>query len=138
MSTTINTCYITDGTNTVNFSNGSGSNDMCVPIKLTPGWNALDSAKTGRDNSTGTMFRDKVADKRKWQIELPYGLNQTQVAKILKIVKSAQYTLYAPDPINGVSAPFTVYTTSCEPTIALMTSASAWIYDAFSFNAIEF
>lgn len=132
----VTTCSISANGSTVNFGDASGC--VCVPIKITPGWNALDSAKSGRDNSTGTMFRDKVADKRKWTIELPYGLNQTQVKNILAIIKSPQYTLTIPDAVSGTNTSFTVYTSSCEPQIALMTSESAWIYEEFSFNAIEF
>ena len=131
----ITVCSISNGTTTVNFGNGSG---QIVPDAITPSWNALDSSKTGRNNSTGDMFRDKVADKRKWTIELPYGLNQTQVKNILDIIKSAHYTLTVPDVLSGTNTSFTVYTSSCEPKIALMTSASSWIYEAFSFSAIQF
>lgn len=48
-----------------------------APIEFKPNWETLDSATTGRDNNTGLMFRDKVADKRKWECTLPDNLTNT-------------------------------------------------------------
>ena len=131
----VTVCTITGGGSSISFGNGSG---QITPMSITPSWNALDSSKTGRDNSTGDMFRDKITDKMKWTIELPYGLDQSQVASILSIIKTAQYSLTIPDPLTGTNISHNVYTTSCEPKIAKMTSASSWIYESFSFNAIQF
>ena len=34
--------------------------ELPVPVVMTPTVNALDSSKSGRDNNTGAMFRDKI------------------------------------------------------------------------------
>ena len=42
-----------------------------TPITIRPAVNALDNSKSGRDNNTGMMFRDKIAEKRKYTVEVP-------------------------------------------------------------------
>lgn len=48
-----------------------------VATQLKASWETLDSSSTGRNNSTGAMFRDKVADKGKWELTLPTGMTNT-------------------------------------------------------------
>ena len=72
-----------------------------TPITLKPSINALDSQKTGRDNNTGKMFRDKIAEKLKYTVEVPEGLTNTQVRDILAILLEQQFSAYIPNPKTG-------------------------------------
>ena len=112
-------------------------------VELTPQWQTLDSENTGRDNNTGLMFRDKIADKAKWVINFPQGMNNTDVAIILGIVKSGSYWIKAPDSLTGTYATKNVYTSVCEPEILEVTELnnndepSVWTYKAFTMDVIE-
>lgn len=123
-------------------SNGSSWQDMPTPVELKPIWETLDSENTGRDNNTGKMFRDKVADKGKWEIDFPAGLSNTQVSTMLQIMKAGSYYVKIPDSLTGMYKQFQVYTSSCEPEIERITELTnnvpnKWVYKAFSIHIIE-
>ena len=127
-------------------TNSNTSSDwiqLPTATELTPQWQTLDSENTGRDNNTGKMFRDKVADKAKWVIEFPQGLTNADVATILSIVNAGDYWIKAPDSLSGTYATKNVYTSSCEPEIQRITELNSsgeptkWIYKEFSMDVIE-
>ena len=51
--------------------------ELPVPISMAPVVNALDSSKSGRDNSLGNMFRDKIAEKQEYTLTFPAKLSNT-------------------------------------------------------------
>lgn len=114
-----------------------------TPTAVTVGWQTLDSQKSGRDNNTGAMFRDKVAEKLPIKFTLPYGLKNDQVADLLDIIAAADFWVKAPNPRTGAYGPIHVYCAGCEPPIAQITDfnssgePTAWIYDAFELNFVE-
>lgn len=126
---------------------GSTSSSITTQLptatELTPQWQTLDSENTGRDNNTGKMFRDKVADKGKWVITFPQGLTNADVSTILQIVKAGDYWIKIPDALTGTYAQKNVYTSSCEPEIQRITELNSsgeptkWIYKEFSMDVIE-
>lgn len=114
-----------------------------TPTTLTPQWQSLDSENTGRDNNIGSMFRDKITDKRKWNVELPSGMTNTEVAEILDIISASDYWIKTIDSLSGTYKSFNVYTSSCEPEVELITELDsndepiAWKYKAIKFDVIE-
>ncbi|MBE6771079.1 MAG: hypothetical protein E7547_02905 [Ruminococcaceae bacterium] len=111
--------------------------DLPTPVVMTPAVNALDSSKSGRDNNTGAMFRDKIAEKQSYIVTFPFGLNNTQVAKILQIVMESEFNLYCPNPKTGTYDTKTFYTATVTPDIHHIESENLWYYNEFSFEAVE-
>lgn len=126
--------------------------------KLKASWETLDASTTGRDNNTGKMFRDKVADKAKWEIDIPFGMTNssvktankvlTGVPALLSLVKDNSFYIMAPDTLTGTCTVKNVYCSKCEPEIhkiltwtAATTNSPAtpatWDYNAFSIHIIE-
>ena len=108
-----------------------------TPITLKPSINALDSQKTGRDNNTGKMFRDKIAEKLKYTVEVPEGLTNTQVRDILAILLEQQFSAYIPNPKTGTFQTKNFYCSSAEPEINRIYSQTSWDYKSWSFSATE-
>ena len=108
-----------------------------VPISLKPAINVLDSSKSGRDNNTGSMFRDRIAEKQKFTAEIPGGLNNTQVAEMLDIILEGSFDCWLPNPKTGQFGQKTFYCTSAEPEIHQIYSTSLWDYNSFSISLTE-
>ncbi len=108
-----------------------------TPITMKPSINALDSSKTGRDNNIGEMFRDKIAEKLKYSVEFPFGLNNTQVAEILDIILEGSFIAWVPNPKTGAFAEKSFYCSSAEPEINQIFSESKWNYRSFEISATE-
>ncbi|MBP3328317.1 MAG: hypothetical protein J6L91_05365 [Clostridia bacterium] len=108
-----------------------------TPVTLKPAVNALDNSKSGRDNNTGKMFRDKIAEKLKYTVEVPHGLNNTQVAAILDIILEGSFNAYGPDPKTGRFQTKTFYCSSAEPEINQVYSLTSWDYKSWSFSLTE-
>ena len=108
-----------------------------VPVVMTPTVNALDSSKSGRDNNTGAMFRDKIAEKQSYSIIFPYGLDNTVVAKIIQIVMDSEFDVYAPDPKSGAYSSKSFYASAVSPEIHHIVSEDLWYYNEFSVEAVE-
>jgi hypothetical protein len=111
--------------------------ELPVPVVMTPTVNALDSSKSGRDNNTGAMFRDKVAEKQSYSITFPHGLNNTEVSKIVQIVMDDQFDIYAPDPKSGAYSTKSFYASAVTPEIFLIVDESLWYYKEFTIEAVE-
>lgn len=117
--------------------NGGVWLQLPTPVTMKPAINALDSSKTGRDNNTGAMFRDKIAEKLKYNIEFPFGLNNTQVAEILDVLLAGSFVAYIPDPKTGAFVEKSFYCSSAEPEINQIYSETFWDYKGFSVSATE-
>lgn len=111
--------------------------DLPVPVEMSPSVNALDSSKSGRDNNTGAMFRDKIAEKQSYSITFPYGIDNKVMAEILQIVMEGEFDIYAPDPKTGTYSSKSFYTSSAAPQISQIISETLWIYEEFSIEAVE-
>lgn len=59
----------------------------------------IDSSETGR-SQTGTMIRDRVAVKIKWQLTFP-PLSRTMVANLLNALSSTDFQFTYPDPLSA-------------------------------------
>jgi hypothetical protein len=108
-----------------------------APATLKPSVNALDNSKSGRDNNTGKMFRDKIAEKLKYTVEMPHGMTNTEVAAILAIILEGSFEAYGPDPKTGTFKTKTFYCSSAEPEINQVYSLTSWDYKSWSFSATE-
>lgn len=117
---------------------GSGNSEITLkPDAIKPSDNALDSEKSGRDNSSGTMFRDKIAEKLKYTVEMPSGMTNTEVSAILAIILAPQFSATVPNIRTGsFDSTKNFYCSGCEPEIELITS-SGWTYKAWSFSMTE-
>lgn len=111
--------------------------ELPVPVTMRPSINALDSSKTGRDNNTGKMFRDKIAEKLKYSIEFPFGLDNSRVASILDILLAGSFIAWVPDPKTGTFVEKSFYCSSCEPEINKVHSETFWDYKSFSVSVTE-
>jgi len=111
--------------------------ELPAPVVMTPAVNALDSSKSGRDNNTGAMFRDKIAEKQTYTITFPHGLNNTQVAEILQIIMESEYELWCPNPKTGTYNIKSFYSSAVTPDICRIESETLWYYYEFSLEAVE-
>lgn len=111
--------------------------ELPAPVVMTPAVNALDSSKSGRDNNTGAMFRDKITEKQTYTIAFPFGLNNTQVAEILQIIMESSFELWCPNPKTGAYNTKSFYSSAVTPDIYRIESETLWFYNEFSLEAVE-
>lgn len=104
---------------------------------LKPGINIIDSSKSGRDNNTGTMFRDIVTGKNKYTATMPSGLNNTQYAEIADIILADSFDCWLPNPKTGTFGTKTFYCSTLEADIEQIYSETLWTYKEVSFNLTE-
>ncbi len=108
-----------------------------TPMGLKPGINIIDSSKSGRDNNTGTMFRDIVTGKNKYTATMPGGLNNTQYAEIADIILADSFDCWLPNPKTGTFGTKTFYCSTLEADIERIYSETLWTYKEVSFNLTE-
>lgn len=108
-----------------------------TPTGLKPGINIIDSSKSGRDNNTGTMFRDIVTGKNKYTATMPSGLNNTQFAEIADIILADSFDCWLPNPKTGTFGTKTFYCSTLEADIERIYSETLWTYKEVSFNLTE-
>ena len=111
--------------------------NLPTPITMKPALNALDNSKSGRDNNKGNMFRDKIAEKLKYSVEMPDGLTNKEVAAISQILMETQFTAFVPDVKSGMFKEKSFYCSSVEPEIEQIYSLTYWTYKSWSFSAVE-
>ena len=132
-------CATQDGTYTM-LKKG---NQEYIPVEMTVSFQTLDSAKSGRDNNTGKMFRDKVAEKLTAKITIPAGVTNSELAPIMTIITAGSFWAYIPNPKTGFSTPAkNFYCATVEPPIEKITAfsnnhPSAWTYDEFELSFVE-
>lgn len=144
----------------------TGSNywyTLPTPFAITGGSEVLDSAESGRDNNTGVMYRDIVReDVMNFTVELPWGIDNIEMVKIIDILSSESFDMYLPDTTYGgfsgekgyvfknnynndveeVTVPIRhFYAPNFKPVIHRINDASpntpSWEYESCTFNAIE-
>ena len=108
-----------------------------TPMGLRPVIDIIDSSKGGRDNNTGTMFRDIVTGKNKYTATMPSGLNNTQYAEIADIILADSFDCWLPNPKTGAFGTKTFYCSTLEADIEQIYSETLWTYKEFSFNLTE-
>ncbi len=108
-----------------------------TPVTMKPTINALDSSKTGRDNNTGKMFRDKIAEKLKYSVEFPHGLDNVLVANILDVILEGSFIAWIPNPRTGTFSEKSFYCSAVDPEINQIYSEDKWDYRSFAISATE-
>lgn len=98
--------------------------------------NALDSSKSGRDNNTGKMFRDKVADKVTLSVSIGETTNEESAA-ISAIVLSPTFEVRMPNPHTGLIDTKTMYCTAIPWEVKEMTSDETWINKEVQMEWVE-
>jgi hypothetical protein len=125
-------------------SNSSSSwSTTPVPVTITPQVNALDSSKTGRNNSTGLLHRDLITTKEKWTITFPAGLTNVQVALLASIFMTKKFQVQLPSVKLGYFGTFDVYCSAFNPEIDKITSRvtsleAGWTYKEFSVDIVQY
>ena len=121
---------------TVTKQNGT-TVDLPYPQEYTPDIYDVDAATTGR-NAAGTMIRDRVAVKHKFNCKW-VGLSQTELTTLLNAVTDASFTLSAVDIRTGSRANFTVYVGDRSAPVYWYpsTNSNTWMYASLSMNFIE-
>ena len=104
------------------------------PQEMTWSIQDVDADGSGR-NRTGTMFRDRVAVKRKLTCSFP-PMNSTKMSTLLNAVTDQFFTLRYPDAQTGAYATMTCYVGD-RTAPALRLVDGKWLWDNLSMNFIE-
>ena len=119
---------------------------LATPVDMTVSFQALDSAKSGRDNNTGAMFRDLVTKKLTAKIKIPYGVSNTELKNVLDVISGGSFYCYIFDPLTGSwHGDKRFYCSSVEPPIAKVSTGivsgsetvTGWIYDEFELSFVQ-
>lgn len=107
------------------------------PQEYTPEIYDVDAATTGR-NAAGTMIRDRVARKHKFNYKFP-PLSQADATEILAAVQDASFTLTTASPETGAKTNYTVYVGDRSLPVYWMPNHdnASWLYSSLSLNLIE-
>lgn len=114
-----------------------------TPDEMTVSFQTLDSSKSGRNNNTGLMFRDKIAEKLTIKVTLPYGIDNTTMKNILEIIRQTSFYCMVLSPVTGTAVTKNVYCASAEPAIAEITEFNSsgtptkWIYESCELSFVE-
>lgn len=110
--------------------------DLPAPTMLQPGIQDLDSESgTGR-NQTGTLFRDRVAVKRKVHCEWGV-LTRDEMSTLLNVMSAPSFPLTYPDPQEGTLKTITAYVGDRTPAICSVISDTDWQWVGLSVDFIE-
>ena len=121
---------------TVTKRNGTTVN-LPYPQTYEPAIYDVDASTTGR-NAAGTMIRDRVAIKHKFNCVWA-GLTQAELTTILNAVTDASFTLSAVDLRTGARTSYTVYVGDRSAPVYWYpsTNSTSWMYASLSMNFIE-
>jgi len=108
------------------------------PQEYTPDIYDVDAATTGR-NAAGTMIRDRVARKHKFNCKWA-ALTHDQLTLLLQATQDAAFTLTAVDIFTGTRKNFRVYVGDrTAPVYWYPTNnTNTWMYAELTMNFIEF
>ena len=110
--------------------------NLPAPTVLQPAIQDLDSESgTGR-NQNGTMFRDRVAVKRKVHCEWGV-LTRNEMSTLLNAMTDASFSLTYPDPQEGVLKTITAYVGDRSPAVCSVISDTDWQWVGLSLDFIE-
>lgn len=95
----------------------------------------VDSAESGR-NQNGTMVRDRVAQKIKWQLSFP-PLTSAEISSLLSAINGVTLSFTYPDPRTGLQSDAkTCYVGDrTSPLYSLINGVPMW--EGLSFSIIE-
>ena len=107
------------------------------PQEYTPEIYDVDAATTGR-NAAGTMIRDRVARKHKFNYKWA-ALSQTELSEILGAIQGVSFTLTTADPETGAKTNYTVYPGNRSMPVYWYPTpqSTSWMYASLSANLIE-
>ena len=107
------------------------------PQEYTPDIYDVDAATTGR-NAAGTMIRDRVARKHKFNCKWA-ALNHSQLTALLQATQDSAFNLTAVDIFTGTRATFRVYVGDRSAPVYWYPSSNTdtWMYAALTMNFIE-
>lgn len=111
-----------------------------VPMSIAGSSQVLDGGNSGRDATTGRMFRDIVRDDvATYNCTLPDGITNVQMVEILNIILSDSFSMFIPDIRTGTFEVREFYVATAEPQIKEIYSVDPpeWDYEEFSFNAVQ-
>ena len=112
------------------------STDLPAPTVLQPGIQDLDSEDgTGR-NQSGTMFRDRIAVKRKVHCEWGI-LSRDEMATLLEAMSPASFKLTYPDPQAGILKKIDAYVGDRNPAMCSAISDTDWMWTGLSVDFVE-
>lgn len=107
------------------------------PQEYTPEIYDVDASTTGR-NAAGTMIRDRVARKHKFNYKFP-PLGQADATEILNAVQDTSFTLTTASPETGAKTSYRVYVGDRSLPVYWMPNhnKNSWLYETLSLNLIE-
>lgn len=107
------------------------------PQEYTPDIYDVDAATTGR-NAAGTMIRDRVARKHKFNCKWA-ALTHDQLTLLLQATQDSAFNLTAVDIFTGTRATFRVYVGDRSAPVYWYPSSNTntWMYAALTMNFIE-
>lgn len=121
---------------TVTKANGTVVN-LPYPQEYTQDLYDVDAATTGR-NAAGTMIRDRVARKQKFNCKWA-ALTAAQLQTILQACEDVSFQLTVPDIYTGTRKTFNVYVGDRSAPIYWYPSNdnTSWMYTSLTMNFIE-
>ena len=107
------------------------------PQEYTPDIYDVDASTTGR-NAAGTMIRDRVAVKHKFNYKFP-PLSQADATEILNAVRDSSFTLTTASPETGAKTNYRVYVGDRSLPVYWMPNhnMNSWLYETLTLNLIE-
>lgn len=107
------------------------------PQEYTPEIYDVDAATTGR-NAAGTMIRDRVARKHKFNYKWA-ALSQSELSEILDAIQGVGFTLTTADPETGAKTNYTVYPGNRSMPVYWYPTpqSTSWMYQTLAANLIE-
>ena len=107
------------------------------PQEYTPEIYDVDASTTGR-NAAGTMIRDRVARKHKFNYKFP-PLSRADATEILGAVQDVSFTLTTASPETGAKTNYRVYVGDRSLPVYWMPTHDnvSWLYSSLSLNLIE-
>jgi hypothetical protein len=110
--------------------------NLPIPVVLQPGIQDLDSGDGSGRNQDGTMFRDRIAIKRKVHCE--WGpLTRDEMHTLLTTMSGASFSLTYPDPQEGEMKTITVYVGDRTTPMLMPLGDDNWMWGGLSADFIE-
>lgn len=118
-------------------ADGTTQITLPYPQEYTPDIYDVDAATTGR-NAAGTMIRDRVARKHKFNCKWA-ALTHDDLTLLLQATQDSAFWLTAPDIFTGTRKTFKVYVGDRSAPVYWYPSynTDTWMYASLSMNFIE-
>jgi hypothetical protein len=110
--------------------------ELPIPMAVQPGIQDLDSEDGSGRNQSGTMFRDRVAIKRKVHCE--WGpLPRDEMKTLLSAMSDVSFSLTYPDPQEGALKTITAYVGDRSTPVLMPLGEDDWMWGGLSVDFIE-